>query len=382
MGKKKQESKLSREARIKKICGAINQGTYGGEQHNAVTWLGSRDVMSIERFSTGCPDLDDALGGGWPKARMGEIFGPESGGKTTLVKHAIAEYQKMWPDDDVGFIDSEYAFDEEYAKAIGVDTKYLIVHQPESGKQALNVMDELIKANVGLLVVDSVAALLTEEDITGELGNVQMGSQARMMSQSLRRLNADAGQRGCTILWTNQLREKIGVMFGDPTITPAGRALKHYASVRVHIRRTATVKEGPKDAAIAVSNKTKADVRKNKTAPPFRSATFYITYGYGIDKIAAILDPALALKVIKKRGSWLSFGDEQIAQGRKKSMDRMREDEDLAQRIQNAVEEAKASGKKEEPPEESSNVEQEASEASVDPDAIDSPAEEVKVEDV
>lgn len=384
-----------REARIKAICESINKGTFGGEKHDAVTYLGSGDSVTMERFSSGCSSLDDALGGGWPKGRFIEVFGPESGGKTTLVLHAVAEHQKKYPDEDVGLIDSEFAFDEEYARALGVNTKHLIVNQPESGEQALNVLSLLIKSGVKCLVVDSVAALTTKAELDGDIGDTHVGEQARLMSQALRRLVQEAGSRDTTVFWTNQVREKIGIMWGDKSTTPAGRALKHYASIRVNVVRIGTVKEKINGEDVAVCNRTKADVKKNKTAPPFRVAEFYISYGHGIDTAAALLDGALARKVITKRGSWFFFNGEQLSQGRMDMLDVMRKDTELNQKISAALEEAKAKGVQ---PESEQEQEQEPKmdmkrpkgakkPAVIDVDAVDSPetegvSEEVEVKDV
>lgn len=331
-----------REARIAEICAEINKSQYGGEEHDAVTWLGSRDTIALPRWSSGCPQLDIALGGGWPKGRSIEIFGPESGGKTTLTYHATAEHQKAFEGEDVGLIDSEYAFDEIYAKAIGVDTKYLIVHQPDSGKQAINIINMLLERNVKLLIVDSVAALCPEEEMGEELGEATMGAQARMMSQALRRLNMEASKRGSTIIWTNQIREKIGVMYGEKTTTSAGRALPFYASVRVDVRRIGNIKEGE----VIVSAKTKASVKKNKTAPPFRTAEFAITFGIGVDRVGAVLDNAIGLKVVTKRGSWLSFGDEQLGQGRPGAMNMLRGCPEMVDKIDAKCSELFAAGAK------------------------------------
>lgn len=255
---------LSREGRIAKMCDTINKGEHGGANKDAMTWLGSREVKKLERFPSGSPELDDALGGGWPVGRFIEIYGPESGGKSTMCLHAIAEFQRLFPDDDVALIDTEYSFDEEYAANVGVNTRWLMVHQPDNGTQALNVLEELIKLGVRLIVVDSVAALTTKEEMDGNLGDAQVAEQARLMSRALRRLTGEAGKRQTTVFWTNQLREKIGVTYGDTTTTPAGRALKHYASIRVGIRRVATEKEKIDGVEVPIANDTRADVKKNK----------------------------------------------------------------------------------------------------------------------
>lgn len=302
---------------------------------------------------------------------------------TTLALQAIAEHQKKYPEEDVAFIDSEFAFDENYAKALGVDLRYMIVHQPDSGEQALNVLSQLVQNGVKLVVVDSVAALTTRAELEGDIGDVRVGEQARLMSQALRRLVQETGTRGATVFWTNQMRDKIGVMYGDKTTTPAGHALKHYASIRVKIDRIGTVRETINGEKVAICNKTKADVKKNKTAPPFRVAEFYITYGYGVDKAAAILDAALAYKIIVKKGSWFSFEGEQIGQGRMAILDMIRENKELAERMQKAIDNAKVSGVKPEednddptPIKRSKSVNEEKEET--DPDAIDSPAGEVE----
>ena len=256
------------EKRLSEICSAINNGMFGGEGHDAVTYLGEEEIQTIERFSSGSIDLDEALGGGWPKGRFIEIFGPESGGKTTLVLHAIAEHQKKYPDEIVALVDSEYSFDADYAAKLGVNVRRLIVTQPTSGQQALNIMRQLIQKGVKCLVVDSVAALTTREELEGDLGDVQVADQARMMSRALRTLTTEAGTRKATILFTNQVRDKIGIAYGEKTTTPAGRALKHYASIRVHVCRIGHVKEKIDGEDVIVSARTKAEVKKNKTAPP------------------------------------------------------------------------------------------------------------------
>ena len=341
-----------REERIKGICAAINKSPFGGEEHDAVTWLGSREPIELERFSSGCEELDEALGGGWPKGRFIEVFGPESGGKTTLVLHAIAEHQKKYPNEEVGLVDVEFSFDEDYATKLGVNTKYLIVNQPSSGKQALNVTRQLILAGVKLIVFDSVAALTTENEMEADLGDQKMAEQARMMSPALRALTSEAGPRKVTIFFTNQVREKIGIMYGDKTTTPAGKALKHYASIRAQISRIGTVKEKIDGEDVVVSAKTKVDIKKNKTAAPFRKAEFCISFGHGIDQVAAVLDAAITLGVIEKRGAYLAFDGVQLGQGRAVVMEMMRTDEELFKKVTEFVVAAKVSGKKSEDGEE------------------------------
>lgn len=363
--------------RLERICASINKGEFGGEKHDAITWLGSREAVSIERFPSGSPKLDDALGGGWPKGRFVEIYGPESGGKTTLVLHALAEHQKKYPDEICALVDTEFSFDEEYAAALGVDIKHLIVHQPDSGQQALNIVGELMKQGVSCIVVDSVAALTTKEELESAIGNTQMGDQARLMSRSLRTLTGIAGSRRATVFWTNQMREKIGVMWGDKTTTPAGRALKHYASIRVRISAIGNEKDGDS----IVSSKNKVDVKKNKTAPPFKTAEFCITFGHGIDHVAEVLDDAISLKVVEKRGAWLSFDGEQLSQGRSAGLDALRGDSELLRKIEDACVAAKESGVE---PEKKQSVKRKTPKADLksDPDAIDGESSEVESEGV
>lgn len=334
------KKKMSREQRIAKMCKTINDGAFGGEKKDAVTYLGSRDVQSIERFPSGDQEIDDALGGGWPRGRFVEIYGPESGGKTTTCLHAIAEFQKAYPEEDVALIDTEYSFDEEYAMALGVKTRWLIVHQPDHGTQALNVLEQLIKLGVALIIVDSVAALTTKEELEGSLGDAQVAEQARLMSKGLRRLTTEAGKRKTTVFWTNQMREKIGVTYGDKTTTPAGRALKHYASIRCNIRRIGMQKEKIDGKEVVIASETKLEVKKNKTAPPFRAATFYISYGRGIDPVVSTFDAAIKRGVIEQRGSWFVFGTDNIAQGRYNAVKVFQEDEAWFDKLRKALDEA------------------------------------------
>ena len=375
----KKESRDERAERIAAMCAVINKSTFGGENKDAVTWLGSRDQIDIERFPSGDPGLDDALGGGWPKARQIEVFGPESGGKTTLTLHALAEHQKKYEDEDCALIDTEFTFDEAYAKKLGVNPKYLIVHQPDSGEQALNILKMLIQNGVKFIIVDSVAALTTKHELEGDIGDTMVGEQARLMSGALKQLTSEAGKRGVTIFWTNQMRDKIGVMYGDKTTTPAGRALKHYASIRCHIRAIGKVKEKVKGEDVIVSSQNKVDVKKNKTAPPFRTAEFCISFGHGIDGIAGVLDMAIAMKLLEKRGAWFNFDGQQLGQGRANTLDLMRSDKELTKKISDKIAEAKASGVKAEV---ASDVEVLDPNAGSDPDALGSPEEGASVEDV
>lgn len=373
---KAKEVKDERAERIARICGVINKSSFGGENGDAVTWLGSRDALVMERFPSGDPGLDDALGGGWPKGRFNELFGPESGGKTTLTLHAIAEHQRKYPDEDCALIDTEYTFDEGYAQKLGVNTKYLIVHQPDAGEQALNILNLLIQQGVSLIIVDSVAALTTKNELEGDIGDIHVGEQARLLSQALRRLAMEAGKRKATVMWTNQMRDKIGVMWGDKTTTPGGHALRHFASVRAHIVAIGKVKEKMANGEDrVVSSKNKVSIKKNKTAPPFRTAEFCISFGHGIDRVAGILDSAISYKVIKKRGSWFTFETEgiQLGQGRAQTLVFMRKDDELLKRVEDALNAAKAAGVAAEVAE---DVELGDPKAGEDPDAVDGAAEE------
>jgi recombination protein RecA len=334
---------LSREDRIAKICETINKGSFGGENKDAVTWLGSRDVVLLERFPSGDHELDKALGGGWPKGRFVEIYGPEAGGKSTMCLHAIAEHQKKYPNEDVALIDLEFSFDESYAIALGVNTKWLIVHQPDSGEQALNVLSQLIQLGVGLIVFDSVAALTTKNELEGDFGDDHVAVQARLMSQSLRRLTAEAGKKQATVFWTNQMREKIGISYGDKTTTPAGRALKHYASIRCSIRKISTQKETINGEEVCIANEVGVDVKKNKTAAPFRSVKFFIVFGRGIDPVISVFDAAVKSKIIEKRGAWFSFEGEQLGQGRANIITLLQENKELFNRVRDKIQNTKPS---------------------------------------
>jgi recombination protein RecA len=327
-----------RKARLEKICAAVNSGKFGGSNKDAIQYLGATETVELVRFGSGCPMLDNVLGGstdnkGYPVGRFVEVYGSESAGKTTLILHAIAEFQKKWPEKDVAFVDSEFAFDELYAQSIGVNTDYLLVHQPETADQALNIIKQLAELGIKLIVVDSVAALSPKEEQDNDLGDATVALQARKMSSSLRQLTSVCGKNGVTVIFTNQLRENIGVTYGDKTITPAGRALKHYASIRLSIVRTGSEKQTINGEKINISNNVKVNIKKNKTAPPFKVARFTITYGYGIDLEAAYLDTALAQGVVTKRGGWHTFNGENIANGRINVLDILRQDKNLMDSI-------------------------------------------------
>jgi recombination protein RecA len=295
--------------------------------------LGSRDKMEIETTSTGSLGLDIALGvGGLPRGRVVEIYGPESSGKTTLALHAIAEAQKIGG--TAAFVDAEHALDPAYAKKLGVEIDELIVSQPDTGEQALEIVDTLVRSNaVDVLVIDSVAALVPRAEIEGEMGDMQPGLQARLMSQALRKLTGSISRSRCTVIFINQVRMKIGVMYGNPETTSGGNALKFYASVRLDIRRTGQIK----DRDDIVGNTTRVKVVKNKVAPPFKQVEFDIMYGQGISKVGEILDLGVKAGLVEKSGAWFSFDSVRIGQGRENAKIYLTENPEVAQRIENAI---------------------------------------------
>jgi recombination protein RecA len=295
--------------------------------------LGSREKIEIDTVSTGSLGLDIALGvGGLPRGRVVEIYGPESSGKTTLALHAIAEAQKVGG--TAAFVDAEHALDPAYAKKLGVDIDELIVSQPDTGEQALEIVDTLVRSNaVDILVVDSVAALVPRAEIEGEMGDSHVGLQARLMSQSLRKLTGSISRSRCIVVFINQLRMKIGVMYGNPETTTGGNALKFYASVRLDIRRTGQIKDGDD----IIGNSTRVKVVKNKVAPPFKQVEFDIMYGVGVSKVGEILDLGVKAGLVEKSGSWFSYDSVRIGQGRENSKQYLKENPDVAQRIENAI---------------------------------------------
>jgi recombination protein RecA len=295
--------------------------------------LGSREKMEIETISTGSLGLDIALGvGGLPRGRIVEIYGPESSGKTTLALHAIAEAQKVGG--TAAFVDAEHALDPVYAKKLGVDIDELIVSQPDTGEQALEIVDTLVRSNaVDVLVVDSVAALVPRAEIEGEMGDSHVGLQARLMSQALRKLTGSISRSRCLVIFINQVRMKIGVMYGNPETTTGGNALKFYASVRLDIRRTGQIK----DRDDIVGNSTRVKVVKNKVAPPFKQVEFDIMYGEGVSKVGEILDLGVKAGLVEKSGAWFSYDSVRIGQGRENAKVYLKENPDVAQRIENAI---------------------------------------------
>ena len=296
--------------------------------------MSDQAVIDVDSIPTGSLGLDIALGvGGYPRGRVIEIYGPESSGKTTLTLHAIAEAQKAGG--IAAFIDAEHAFDRHYAEKLGVDLENLIISQPDNGEQALEIADNLIRSGaIDIVVIDSVAALTPKSEIEGEMGDSKMGLHARLMSQALRKLTGSISKTNCTVIFINQLREKIGVMFGNPETTTGGNALKFYASVRLDIRRSTQIKES--DGSVA-GNKTRVKVVKNKVAPPFKTAEFDIMYGEGISKVGEILDIAVENDIIKKSGSWFSYEDTKLGQGRDAVKTLLKDNPELLEELEEKV---------------------------------------------
>lgn len=311
--------------------------TYG---KGAIMRMGDQAIENVEVIPTGSLGLDIALGiGGLPKGRVIEIYGPESSGKTTLTLHAIAAVQRAGG--IAAFIDAEHAFDRNYAEKLGIDTENLLISQPDNGEQALEIAENLIRSGaIDIIVIDSVAALVPKSEIEGEMGDSKMGLHARLMSQALRKLTGTINKTGCCCIFINQLREKIGVMFGNPETTTGGNALKFYASVRLDIRRIGQIKDGDS----VVGNRTRVKVVKNKVAPPFRMAEFDIMYGEGISKVGEIVDLGVEHNIIKKSGSWFSYGETKIGQGRDAVKTLLNDNPDLMEEIEVKIREALSSG--------------------------------------
>jgi recombination protein RecA len=324
-----------KEAKLKALKLTLDKldKTYG---KGAVMKLGDQAIVETEVIPSGSFGLDLALGvGGYPRGRVIEIYGPESSGKTTLTLHAIAEAQKAGG--IAAFIDAEHAFDRFYAQKLGVDVDNLIISQPDNGEQALEIADNLIRSGaIDIVVIDSVAALTPKSEIEGEMGDSKMGLHARLMSQALRKLTGSISKTNCTVIFINQLREKIGVMFGNPETTTGGNALKFYASVRLDIRRATQIKDGDN----VIGNLTRVKVVKNKVAPPFKTCEFDIMYGVGISKVGEILDLAVQYEIIKKSGSWFSYGDTKLGQGRDSVKEVIKDNPELMDELEGKIKEA------------------------------------------
>ena len=324
-GKETMDRQKALEAALAQIDRAFGKGS--------AMKLGSKEALEIESISTGSLGLDIALGiGGLPRGRVVEIYGPESSGKTTLALHVIAEAQKNGG--TAAFVDAEHALDPGYAKKLGVDIDELIVSQPDTGEQALEIVDTLVRSNaIDVLVIDSVAALVPRAEIEGEMGDTHVGLQARLMSQSLRKLTGSIARSNCMVIFINQLRMKIGVMYGNPETTTGGNALKFYASVRLDIRRIGQIK----DRDEIVGNTTRVKVVKNKVAPPFKQVEFDIMYGHGISKIGEILDLGVKVGLVEKSGAWFSYDSIRIGQGRENSKQYLKENPETCDRLEAAI---------------------------------------------
>lgn len=327
------EKPTADEGKLKALGLAMDQITkqFGD---GSIMKLGEAKKVDVELLPSGALSLDLALGGGYPKGRIIEIYGPESSGKTTLTLHAIAEIQRQGG--TAAFIDAEHALDPSYAKKLGVDTENLLVSQPDNGEQALEIAETLVRSNaVDLIVVDSVAALVPQAEIDGEMGDSHMGLQARLMSQALRKLTGIINKSKATVIFINQIRMKIGVMFGNPETTTGGNALKFYASVRMDIRRTGQIKDGD----VILGNRTKVKIVKNKIAPPFRIAEFDIMYNEGISRTGDVLDLAVQYGVVGKSGAWFDYNDAKIGQGREATKKYLKENQEVLSEIDKKVRE-------------------------------------------
>lgn len=295
--------------------------------------LGEHSTLNVDSISTGCLDLDIALGiGGVPRGRIIEIYGPESSGKTTVALHVAAEAQKLGG--AVAFVDAEHALDPSYARNLGVDTENLIVSQPDTGEQGLEIAEALVRSGaIDVLVVDSVAALVPRAEIEGEMGDSHVGLQARLMSQALRKLTGTINKSKCVVIFINQLREKVGIMFGNPETTTGGRALKFYSSIRMDVRRIDSIKQGDE----IVGNRTRVKIMKNKVAPPFKQAEFDIMYNEGISRTGNIVDVGVKENIVQKSGAWFSYGDIRLGQGRENAKQYLKDNPEIALEIENKI---------------------------------------------
>lgn len=329
--KTKEKKPMTKEESLQSALAQIEKNFGKG----AIMRLGDTEVQKVEAISTGCLTLDVALGiGGIPKGRIIEIYGPESSGKTTVALHCVAEVQKQGG--TAAFIDAEHALDPVYASKLGVQLENLYISQPDNGEQALDIVDTLVRSTaIDLIVVDSVAALTPQAEIDGDMGDSHVGLQARLMSQALRKLTAISSKSKCTIIFINQLREKVGVMYGNPETTTGGKALKFYASVRIDIRKADVVKDG----SDIMGNHVKAKIVKNKVAPPFKVAEFDIMYGSGISNVGCVLDLAVENDIIQKSGSWFSYNDEKIGQGRDRVITYFQENPEVFEEVNARVRE-------------------------------------------
>ena len=335
MAKEKEEAMNPQEGKLKALQAAMSkiEKDFG---KGSIMRMGDEQIENVEVIPTGSIGLNAALGvGGYPKGRIIEIYGPESSGKTTLAIHAIAECQKAGG--LAAFIDAEHAFDRFYAANLGVDIDNLYISQPDNGEQALEIADQLIRSSaIDIIVIDSVAALTPKKEIEGDMGDSAVGLQARLMSQALRKLTSTISKTNTTCIFINQLREKIGVMFGNPETTTGGNALKFYASVRLDIRRVTSIKDGDN----VIGNQVRVKIVKNKVAPPFRKAEFEITFGEGISKIGEIVDLGVEYGIIKKSGSWFSYGDSRLAQGRDAVKELLKDNPELCEELEAKIMEA------------------------------------------
>lgn len=335
MAKTSEENTTPRSEKLKALQAAMSkiEKDFG---RGSVMKLGDEQIEDVEVIPTGSLALNAALGvGGYPKGRIIEIYGPESSGKTTLAIHAIAEAQKRGG--IAAFIDAEHAFDRFYAKKLGVDVDELLISQPDNGEQALEIADQLIRSSaIDIIVIDSVAALTPKAEIEGDMGDNKVGLQARLMSQALRKLTSTISKTNTTCIFINQLREKIGVMFGNPETTTGGNALKFYASVRLDIRRVTTLKDGD----TPIGNQVRVKIVKNKVAPPFRKAEFEITFGEGISHVGEIVDLGVELGIIKKSGSWFSYGESRLGQGRDAVKKIIKDNPELSEELEGKIAEA------------------------------------------